>query len=111
MSWPIEAILIVAALGGCWVACAAAQVAWVQRNWALAGLAGAVLVSLFSEVAALNGPTVGGSLGGLGVVSMLTGGLGLTAFAIYLLTPPGEDREEPWAPGLSGPAANPDSEA
>jgi hypothetical protein len=111
MSWPIEAVLMVAALAGCWAACAAAQVAWVQRSLPLAVLAVAVLASLCAEVAALNGSALGGSLGGLGVVALLMGGMALAALAVYLLTPPPEPAEEPVLARLTGPADNPDSEA
>lgn len=111
MAWPIAAILILAALAGCWVACGAAQVAWNQRSLPLAAVAAAGLASLSAEVAALNGSALGGSLGGLGVVSMLMGGIALAAFAAYLLTPPPEERDTPLHPRPTGPAANPDSEA
>ncbi|HVC22692.1 MAG TPA: hypothetical protein VNH82_04610 [Candidatus Dormibacteraeota bacterium] len=111
MAWPIIAILLLAALAGCWVACASAQVAWVQRSRPLAVVALAVLAGLLAEVAALNGSALGGSVGGLGVVAMLSGGLALAAFAFYLLTPPPPDLEPETAMGLTGPAVNPDSEA
>jgi hypothetical protein len=111
MAWPIIAILIVAALGGCLVACAAAQVAWVQRSRPLALMAVAVLASLLAEVAALNGSALGGSVGGLGVISLFTGGIALAAFAFYLLTPPPPEREPQPIDRLTGAAANPDSEA
>jgi hypothetical protein len=111
MAWPIAAILILAALAGCWVACAAAQVAWAQRSLALWGVATAVLVSLTAEVAALNGSALGGSLGGLGVGSLLAGGLALAAFAVYLLTPPPVKLEPQLSSRPTGPAADPDSEA
>src|ERR1019366_4267017 len=66
MAWPIAAILILAALAGCWVACAAAQVAWAERSLALWGVATAVLVSLTAEGAALNGSAPAGRPGGPG---------------------------------------------
>ncbi len=111
MAWPVVAVLLLAALGGCWVACAASQVAWAQRSWPLALVAAAVLSSLFAEVAALNGSALGGTLGGLGVVTLFTAGIALAALAYYLLTPPRDEpeREPPGRP--RGPAANPDSEA
>ncbi|MGC1185065.1 MAG: hypothetical protein WBA31_07940 [Candidatus Dormiibacterota bacterium] len=111
MAWPIIATLLLAALAGCWVACAAAQVAWVQRSRPLAVVAAAVLASLLAEVAALNGSALGGSVGGLGVVAMLGAGIALAAFAFYLLAPPPPDLEPEAARGLTGPAVNPDSEA
>jgi protein-S-isoprenylcysteine O-methyltransferase Ste14 len=111
MAWPIVAILILAAFVGCWIVCAAGQVAWSQKSWPLAVLAVAVLVSLGAEVAALNGSALGGSLGGLGVISLLAAGIALAAFAIYLLSPPGEEEEPGARPRPRGPAANPDSEA
>jgi hypothetical protein len=111
MAWPIVAILILAAFVGCWIACAAAQVAWEQRSWPLGVLAAAVLASLGAEVAALNGSALGASVGGLGVVSLLMAGVALAAFAIYLLVPPPEDGEPEVRLGPSGPAGNPDSEA
>jgi hypothetical protein len=111
MAWPIVAILILAAVVGCWIACAAAQVAWAQRSWPLGVLAAAVLVSLSAEVAALNGSAVGGSVGGLGVVSLLAAGIALAAFALYLLLPLPEEQEPEARRRRSGPAANPDSEA
>jgi hypothetical protein len=86
-------------------------VAWTQRSLPLAVLAVAVLASLGAEVGALNGSAVGGSLGGLGVVTLLLGGVALAALAVYLLSPPPERPEEPALPRLSGPAGNPDSEA
>lgn len=111
MAWPILALLILTALAGCWAACAAAQVAWGQRSWPLVLVAAAVLISLTSEAAALNGSAVGGSVGGLGVVSLFTGGIALAAFAFYLLTPPPAERETQLIDRPTGPAANPDSEA
>lgn len=111
MAWPIIAILILAALGGCWVACAAGQVAWAQRSRPLGLMTLAVLISLAAEVAALNGSALGGSVGGLGVVSLLAGGISLAAFAFYLLMPPPPEREPQLIGGPTGPAANPDSEA
>ncbi|MGA8208399.1 MAG: hypothetical protein WB801_03495 [Candidatus Dormiibacterota bacterium] len=111
MAWPIVAILILAAFVGCWVACAAGQVAWSQRSWPLAVLSLAVLASLGAEVAALNGSAVGGSLGGLGVISLFAAGIALAAFALYLLRPPAEEEEPNTRPRPLGPAANPDSEA
>jgi hypothetical protein len=111
MAWPIITILILTALAGCWVACAAAQVAWGQRSWPLALVAAAVLASLAAEVAALNGSAVGGSLGGLGVVSLFTGAIALAAFAYYLLTPPPAELGRQLSDRPTGPAANPDSEA
>jgi hypothetical protein len=111
MAWPIVAILILAAFVGCWIACAAAQVAWGQRSWPLGVLAVAVVASLGAEVAALNGSAVGGSVGGLGVISLLLGGVALAALAVYLLSPPPEEQEPAVRLQPSGPAANPDSEA
>lgn len=111
MAWPIEALLILAALVGCWLACIAAQAAWEQRNWLLAAVAAALLASLWAEVAALNGDALGGSLGGLGVVSMLLAGLALAAFALYLLVVPPPEDAEPEPLPFPGPAVNPDSEA
>ncbi|HUY25731.1 MAG TPA: hypothetical protein VMV09_10595 [Candidatus Saccharimonadales bacterium] len=111
MAWPIVAILILAALFGCWTVCAAGQVAWAQRSWPLAVLAAAVLASLSAEVAALNGSALAGSLGGLGVISLLAAGIALAAFALYLLSPPADDEESEARPRPRGPAANPDSEA
>lgn len=111
MAWPIAAFLTLVVLAGCWVACGAAQVAWNLRSLPLAVVAAALLASLSAEVAALNGSALGGSLGGLGVVSLLMGGIALAAFAVYLLTPPSEEGEEEPAPQATGPAANPDSEA
>jgi hypothetical protein len=111
MAWPIVAFLLLVAMAGCWAACAAAQVAWVQRSRPLGLAAAAIVASLFAEVAALNGSALGGSVGGLGVVSMLTGGLALAGFAFYLLTPPPPDLEPETIPRLTGPAHNPDSEA
>jgi hypothetical protein len=111
MAWPIIAVLLLVALAGCWVACAAAQVAWAQRSRPLALVAVAVVASLLAEVAALNGSALGGSVGGLGTVAMLAAGIALAAFAFYLLTPPPPDLEPEPGPRLSGPATNPDSEA
>lgn len=111
MAWPIVAILILVAFVGCWIVCAAAQVAWAQRSWPLGVLAAGVLASLGAEVAALNGSAVGGSLGGLGVVSLLTAGIALAAFALYLLLPPPEEPDPAVRRRPSGPGANPDSEA
>ncbi|HUY56761.1 MAG TPA: hypothetical protein VMV12_02910 [Candidatus Micrarchaeaceae archaeon] len=111
MAWPIILILILAAFAGCWIACAAAQVAWIQRSRPLAVLALAVLASLLAEVAALNGSALGGSISGFGVVSLLTGGIALAAFAFYLLTPPPTELEPVRPHRITGPAANPDSEA
>ncbi|HUY55629.1 MAG TPA: hypothetical protein VMV23_10780 [Candidatus Nanopelagicaceae bacterium] len=111
MAWPIFAILILAVLAGCWATCAAAQVAWAQRSRPLTVVAAAVLASLLAEVAALNGSALGGAVGGLGVVSLLLGGVALAAFAFYLLTPPPPDVEPQLINGPTGPAANPDSEA
>jgi hypothetical protein len=111
MAWPIVAILILAAFFGCWIVCAAGQVAWAQRSWALGLLAAAVLASLGAEVAALNGSAAGGSLGGLGVISLLTAGMALAAFALYLLLPPPVEPDLEVRRRPSGPAANPDSEA
>jgi|GEM_PF-3946918 len=111
MAWPIVAILILAAFVGCWIVCAAAQVAWAQRSWPLWLLAAAVLASLAAEVAALNGSAAGGSVGGLGVVSLLTAGIALAAFALYLLLPLPEEPDSELGRRPSGPVANPDSEA
>ncbi|MGH7643482.1 MAG: hypothetical protein ACRENX_10840 [Candidatus Dormibacteria bacterium] len=111
MAWPIVAILILAALAGCWVACAAGQVAWAQRSRPLGVMTLAVVISLGAEVAALNGSALGGSIGGLGVVTLFAGGVGLAAFAYYLLTPPPPEREPTLIHRPTGPAANPDSEA
>jgi hypothetical protein len=111
MAWPIVAILILAAVVGCWIACAAAQVAWAQRSWPLWVLAAAVLGSLGAEVAALNGSALGGSVGGLGIVSLLMAGVALAAFAFYLLATTPDEREPEARQRPSGPAANPDSEA
>lgn len=111
MAWPIIAILILAAFVGCWVACAAAQAAWEQRSRPLGVVAAAVLVSLASEVAALNGSAPGGSVGGLGVVSLFAGGIALAAISYYLLTPPPPQREPHRILRLTGAASNPDSEA
>jgi hypothetical protein len=111
MAWPIIAILILAAVAGCWVACAAAQAAWEQQSRPLGVVALAVLVSLASEVAALNGSAPGGSIGGLGVVSLFAGGTALAAVSYYLLTPPPTERAHQLVPRLTGPANNPDSEA
>ncbi|HVC40074.1 MAG TPA: hypothetical protein VNH20_08940 [Candidatus Dormibacteraeota bacterium] len=111
MAWPIAATLLLAALVGCWLACAAAQVAWAQRSWPLGVVAVALIASLAAEVAALNGSALGGSLGGLGVVSLLGGGIALAAFAVYLLAPAPSELEPDSGPRLTGPAADPDSEA
>jgi len=111
MAWPIAAILLLASLAGCWFACAAAQVAWAQRSRPLALVAVAILASLVAEVAALNGSALGGSVGGLGVVALFSGGIALAAFAFYLLTPPPPEFEPQPIARLTGPAGNPDSEA
>ncbi|HEY6538120.1 MAG TPA: hypothetical protein VI138_03660 [Candidatus Dormibacteraeota bacterium] len=110
MAWPVTAILLLSALVGCWLACAAAQVARAQRSRPLALVAVAVLISLVAEVAALNGSAPGGSVGGLGVVTLFLAGVALAAFAAYLLLPPPAELELKPV-GATGPAANPDSEA
>ncbi|MGH7612119.1 MAG: hypothetical protein ACREN4_08880 [Candidatus Dormibacteria bacterium] len=111
MAWPAEAVLILAALWGCWLACVAVQAAWVQRSWVLAVVGAALLGSLFAEVSALNGDAPAGSVGGLGVVAMLLAGVALAGFAAYLLAVPPPEEELAGAPILAGPSSNPDSEA
>lgn len=111
MAWPFEAILILAALVGCWAACAAAEVGWAQRSISLGVAAAAVAGSLAAEVAALNGAALGGSVAGLGIVSLLLGGIALASLAVYLLSPAPEPVEEPGPKPMLGPDRNPDSEA
>ncbi len=110
MAWPVEAVLILTAFGGCWLAAGAGLVAWRSRSWSMAAVGALILASLGGEVAALNGSAAGGTTGGIGVASLLCAGLALAALAAYLVQPPPEPRIEE-AHRLSGPALNPDSEA
>lgn len=110
MSWPVEALLLLLVLAGCTVASASVQLAWRWRSWPLLVVGLAVFGSMAAEVTALNnswGPVLPG---GVGVVTLVLAGVAVAAVAVYLLLPPPEPREEPAAP-VTGPAANPDSEA
>jgi len=110
MAWPVEGLLLLLALAGCWAAMAALQAAWWSRSWPLAVVGLAILGSLVAEVGALNsswGPTLGD---GVGVVTLLLTGLALAALAVYLLLPPPASIG-PAPPPPFGPAVNPDSEA
>ncbi|MHB1854964.1 MAG: hypothetical protein ACYCS2_07900 [Acidimicrobiales bacterium] len=110
MVWPVEGLLLLVALAGCWAAMAALQASWWTRSWPMAVVGLAIMASLASEVGALNsswGPTLGD---GIGVVTLLLAGVAMAALAVYLLLPPpnpvGPAPPRPW-----GPAVNPDSEA
>ncbi|HUY54762.1 MAG TPA: hypothetical protein VMV23_06355 [Candidatus Nanopelagicaceae bacterium] len=110
MAWPVEVLLLLVALAGCWASMAALQASWWSRSWPLAVVGLAIVASLVAEVGALNnswGPTLGD---GIGVVTVLLAGVALAALAVYLLLPPpqpvGPAPPRPW-----GPAVNPDSEA
>ncbi|MDA8331496.1 MAG: hypothetical protein M0027_09905 [Candidatus Dormibacteraeota bacterium] len=110
MAWPVEAMLLLLALAGCWAAAAAIQAALSSRSLPLLVSGLAIIGSLLAEVATLNG-NLGGSLGsGVGVPVIILAGIALGALALYLLLPPPEPAP-PAPPQRTGPAANPDSEA
>jgi len=110
MAWPVEAVLLMLALAGCWAASAALQSALSSRSLPLLISGLAIIASLLAEVATLNG-NLGASLGsGVGVPVILFAGIALGALALYLLLPPPVPAP-PATPMRTGPAANPDSEA
>ncbi len=110
MAWPVEAFLLLVALAGCVAAAAALQAFRHLRSvpWAVCGVA--IIASLAAEVGELNGDFGGASGRGIGVLTIVFGGLALAAVAVYLLLPPPSASQVP-APVPTGPAANPDSEA
>ncbi len=110
MAWPVEAFLLLVALAGCVAAAAALQASHNLRSLPLAVCGVAVIASLAAEVGELNGDFGGAAGSGIGVPTIIFGGLALAAVAVYLLLPPPSAPQVP-APVTTGPAANPDSEA
>ena len=110
MAWPVEAVLLLMALAGCLLACAALQLAYSWRSWPLAVVGAATVASLLAEVGALNGSFGPVLSGGVGVPTLVLAGVAVAGLAVYLLLPPPAPRSST-RHRLTGPAANPDSEA
>ncbi len=110
MAWPVEAFLLMVALAGCLAAAGALQLARLLHSVPLAISGLAIIASLLAEVGQLNGDFGGASGNGVGLLTIVFGGIALAAVAVYLLLPPPE-RRVPAIQLSTGPAANPDSEA
>ncbi len=110
MVWPLEAFLLILALVGCWAAASGIQAGLIYHSWPLGLCGAAIVVSLASEIGTLNGD-FGGSVGaGVGTLTVIFAGAAVAALAVYLLLPPPE-RVPAVSAHLTGPAADPDSEA